>query len=124
MPDIKTRQDIDLIVREFYDKLMVDDVIGHFFTEVVPIDLEEHLPIIANFWEAILLFNPVYHGNPMLKHIEMNRKSPMKPEHFQRWLKLWEETVSAHFEGKNAAEAISRAKGMSDLMEYKVGLGL
>nr|HQU52638.1 group III truncated hemoglobin [Saprospiraceae bacterium] len=109
-------EDIKLLVHSFYDKLMVDEVIGHFFTSVVPLDLTEHLPIICRFWEAMLLDNPVYQGNPMTKHLVMDEISSLEPEHFQRWLTLWEETLDAHFIGPNVDKAKERARNIALLM--------
>lgn len=115
-------EDIRLLVHTFYDKLMVDEVVGHFFTKVVPIDLSEHLPIICRFWEAMLLDNPVYQGNPMTKHLVMDGISPLEPEHFQRWLGLWEETIDEHFAGANAEKAKERANNIALLMQHKVSM--
>ena len=53
--DIENRQDIELLLNRFYEKVFKDDLIGRFFTEVVPLNLETHLPIIADFWESVLL---------------------------------------------------------------------
>ena len=54
-PDIETRAAIDALMQTFYGKAMTDEVIGRFFTEVVPLDLEQHLPVIGDFWESVLL---------------------------------------------------------------------
>ena len=115
-------EDIKLLVHNFYDKLMVDEVIGHFFTSVVPLDLTEHLPIICRFWEAMLLDNPVYQGNPMTKHLVMDEISSLEPEHFQRWLTLWEETLDAHFIGPHVDKAKERARNIALLMQHKVSM--
>ncbi|WP_420578120.1 group III truncated hemoglobin [Ekhidna sp.] len=120
MPDITTRKDIELLVDKFYEQVIEDDTIGIFFTEVVKLDWNVHIPIMYDFWETILLDNMVYKGNPMLKHIQLNQKKKLQPQHFERWLELWETTVNNHFEGPKAEEAISRAKQIASLMKYKV----
>ena len=120
LKDIQTREDIKLLVDAFYQRIMVDDVIGFFFTKVIPLNLEKHLPIMYDFWETILLGNITYKGNPMLKHIDLNRKEPLKPKHFERWLELWETTLQENFRGKNADEALNRAKQIGALMQFKV----
>lgn len=119
MKDIENRKDIELLVASFYEKLMTDELVKHFFMDVVKIDLSEHLPIIANFWESILLGNSVYNDNPMIKHIEMHRKSPMEAKHFEAWLGHWKSTIDAHFSGEIANTAKSRAQQISDLMHFK-----
>lgn len=120
MPDLVTRADIDLLVRRFYERILVDELIGHFFTEVVALDLDEHLPHLCDFWETTLLGNPIFKGNPMQKHIALNQKSPMRPEHFDRWLGEWEATIRAHFQGPKSEEAIQRARQIGALMQFKV----
>ncbi|WP_424964213.1 group III truncated hemoglobin [Ekhidna sp.] len=120
MSDITNRKDIELLVDAFYEQVIVDESIGEFFTEVVKLDWEVHIPIMYNFWETILLDNMVYKGNPMLKHIQLSQKRMLEPHHFERWLELWEATIKNHFEGLKAEEAISRAKQIASLMKYKV----
>lgn len=119
MKDITTRADIEHLVNTFYDKIMVDDKIGFFFTEVANLDWDKHLPKMYSFWETILLSKTSYTGNPMAKHVALNKKESMKHEHFDHWIKLWKATVNTNFEGKNASEAIKRATLMAELMKFK-----
>jgi len=120
MKDIETRTDIEHLVQLFYQKALTDEVIGHFFTEVIALDLAIHLPHICDFWEAVLLGNMVYKGNPMLKHIAIHQKEKLSEQHFERWLSLWESVVKDNFEGTKANEAIERANTMGKLMLYKI----
>lgn len=120
LKDIENSQDIRLLVDEFYKEVVTDDLIGHFFTKVIPLDLDVHLPVMYDFWETTLLGNIKYKGNPMVKHIELSRKEPLNPEHFERWLFLWVNAVKENFEGPKAEEAIQRAKLIAGLMKYKV----
>ncbi|MEQ6168924.1 group III truncated hemoglobin [Ekhidna sp. MALMAid0563] len=120
MPDITTRQDIELLVDKFYEQVIQDDIIGEFFTGVVKLDWEVHIPIMYNFWETILLDHIVYKGNPMLKHIQLSQKKALESKHFERWLELWEKTIRMSFQGPKAEEAISRAKQIASLMKFKV----
>jgi hemoglobin len=120
LKDIETRQDIKLLVDAFYKGVVIDDLIGHFFTKVIPLDLEIHLPVMYDFWETTLLGNIKYKGNPMVKHIELSRKESLNPEHFERWLSLWVTAVTENFDGPKAEEAIQRAKLIAELMKFKV----
>ena len=43
MNDIETRDDIELLMREFYKKVMNDEKIGFIFTNVALLDLKHHL---------------------------------------------------------------------------------
>lgn len=118
--DISSKEDIKHLVDTFYKRVMVDPVIGHFFTEVVNLDLEAHLPIMYKFWASILFGDLAYTGNPMEKHIAMNKKSPMEAEHFDRWLEMWMATVDELFAGDTADMAKKRAEGIRHLMAWKV----
>lgn len=120
MTDIRNRSDIEQLVKTFYSKATTDEHIGHFFTKVVPLDLEEHLPTMYDFWDSTLLGSATYKGNPMLKHIALHKKSPMESHHFDVWLNLWSQTVNELFDGPKAAEAINRAKQIAQLMQYKI----
>lgn len=108
--DIADRQDIETLVRRFYEQAIPDPIIGKFFTDVAHLDLDSHLPKIANFWEQMLFQRPVYIGSPMHVHLAMNTKEPMSPEHFERWLMLWDRTVDQLFSGEKATMAKARAQ--------------
>jgi hemoglobin len=97
-----------------------DKVIGYLFTDVVQLDFEKHIPIICDFWETTLFGQMKYKGNPMLKHIELNKKESLKAEHFERWMYHWENTVEKRFIGTKAIEAIQRAKLIGELMKHKI----
>ena len=81
------------MMRRFYERAMADDVIGYIFTDVAKLDLDRHLPIIGDFWETIVFQVPIYaqHGrNPLQVHGELNDKERLLPEHFERWLKIFQ----------------------------------
>lgn len=120
MKDIQDRADIEFLINEFYKTVIDDQVIGYIFTDVVKLDWERHIPIMYDFWETTLLGAMKYKGNPMTKHIQLNRKESLQPEHFERWINLWETTTKANFSGEKANEAIQRAKSIAGLMMHKI----
>ncbi|TBW30415.1 group III truncated hemoglobin [Gramella sp. KN1008] len=120
MKDIQNRKDIELLVDEFYKLVIKDEKIGHFFTRVVKLDWDHHIPVMYDFWESSLLGKMKYKGNPMIKHIELSKKETLKEEHFNRWLNLWEKTIRKHFEGKKAETAIQRGRQIAELMKFKI----
>ena len=120
MQDIQTREDIGLLVNEFYKKVIPDPLIGHFFTRVVHFSWEEHIPIMISFWESILLGGQSYKGNPMIKHMELDALYPLDPLHFDRWLYLWQTTVRELFAGEKATEAIDRAHSIAGIIKTKI----
>ena len=118
--EITSRADIELLVDEFYKKVVKDEVIGYFFTEVVELDWDQHIPIMYRFWETMLLDNMIYKGNPMLVHIDLHKKSPLTKVHFDRWKALFFETLDEYFTGERVDEAKRRAENMASLMLYKI----
>jgi len=118
--DIEDRKDIELLINSFYDKVKQDAIIGSFFTEVVQVNWEKHLPVMYNFWENIVFQTGSYNGNPMDKHLELNKKSLITMEHFQRWILLFNETVDELFLGTNSELIKQRALSIATVMQIKI----
>lgn len=118
--DITTTDDIKMLLDSFYAKVLKDDLIAYFFHDVARINLEAHMPHLYAFWNSVLFGTAGYSGNPMLKHIELDKKEPLKDIHFARWQKLFFETIDELFEGKTAALAKEKAKAMDFLMKMKI----
>jgi len=120
--DIKSRKDIELLVDTFYKSVLIDDLIGKFFTEVVVLDFEKHMPTMYDFWEMALFDKMVYRGNPMLKHISLDKLSPLQEVHFDRWLSLFSATLDDMYEGPKVELAKQKALSMKRLMLHKINL--
>jgi hemoglobin len=124
MKDIETRRDIEHLLTEFYKKALVDEQIGYIFTDVAKLDLDHHLPIIADFWEMILFqninFQEKYQRSPLTVHLQLNEKTSLKLEHFTQWLRLFDETIDANFAGEKADLAKFRAKSIGKTIQMKV----
>ena len=118
--DIIDRQDIDLLLHTFYDELLKDNTINYIFIDVVKIDMEVHIPIIANFWESVLLHKNLYHNNPIKIHLDMNQKTPLLKHHFDTWLHYFISTVDKLFEGDVATMAKERAISIATVMRIKI----
>jgi len=109
-PDIETRADCERLVRAFYGTALEDPIIGYIFTDVAKLDLEAHVPVIASFWETILLGARSYGGGAFRPHAAIHARSPLREGHFERWLHLWRETVDELFEGPRAELAKTHAE--------------
>src|SRR5215203_706908 len=118
--DIENRVDIELLFNAFYARVFQDDLISHFFTEVVPLNLEEHIPVIADFWESVLLDGKGYRKNVMEIHRDISSESKIEKDHFDRWLQLFTASVDKLFEGPKAMLAKQRALSIATMMNIKI----
>jgi hemoglobin len=115
LPDISNREDCERLVRAFYGRALTDPVIGFIFVDVAHLDLDEHAPKIASFWETILLGAQSYAGGAFRPHAMINAQVRLRAGHFERWLWLWRATVDELFAGPRAelakthAERVARA---------------
>ncbi len=118
--DIETREDILLIMKEFYDKLLADESIAYIFTEVAKINLEDHFPVLVDFWDSILFGSGTYRNNAMQVHIDLAKKSPLTQQHFKTWLTYLINSIEENFGGIKAHMMKARAQNIAGLMEFKV----
>jgi len=119
--DIETRADIDDLLTEFYKIVMFDGELEHHF---VDLDLRTHLPVIADFWEKVLFGNPVYFGNPVAVHQILHSRSPLKPEHFVRWVEIFRQTVDRLYAGEIADAAKERAEMIGQSLNQRLNGGV
>ena len=118
--DIEVRADLESMLDSFYQKVFKDDLISHFFLEVVPLNLESHLPVITDFWESVLLDARGYRKNVMEVHLNISQKSKISKAHLDRWVKIFSETVDERFEGPKATLAKQRATSIATMMYLKI----
>lgn len=118
--DITNRQDVELLIRRFYDKVIADTTIGYIFNDVAKVDWDTHLPIMFDFWENVLFYTGTYRGNTMQMHKELHVKEPLTAEHFAQWMRLFTQTVDELFEGEKAELAKQRALSISTMIQVKI----
>ena len=117
--DIENRDDLLLLVTKFYEKLLSDDTISYIFTDVAQIDLKHHLPVLVDFWDAILFQSDTYRKNAMQPHLDLHLNSPLQKHHFETWLRYFKESVDENFEGETAFLAKERATSIATVMQIK-----
>lgn len=122
--DIRDREDIRELVDGFYTKVRADDTIGYLFNEVAKVNWEHHLPVMYDFWEGVLFQTGGYAGNPMMVHRKLHQQSPLRKEHFDRWKKLFLETVDERFEGEKAELVRQRAVSIATMIQIKAAENL
>ena len=118
--DIENKQDIQLLVDSFYEKVKADNVIGFIFNDIVKVDWSHHLPIMYDFWENTLFYTGSYVGNPMEVHKRLNQTVPLTSEHFQQWLQLFLGTVDELFAGEKAELAKQRGRSIATLIQLNL----
>lgn len=119
--DIKNREDLYLILNNFYKRLLHDQTMKHFFEKFEAKDsLEKHLLILVDFWDNILFYSNTYNKNAMLPHIEMSKKKTFEKAHFDIWLKHFSQSIDDDFKGENAEIAKNRARSIATVMQLKI----
>lgn len=108
--DIQNREDLTYLVDQFYDSVIKDGLIGPFFTRI---DFSKHKPKMVDFWAFVLLDESGYKTDVTQKHIHM----PLKEEHFEKWISIFEETINRLFEG----EKVELAKQRAHVIAWTVG---
>lgn len=118
--DLYNREDVELLVDTFYEKVKANATIGYIFNDIAKVDWENHLPLMYSFWASILLGEHSFSGNPMDKHIQLSKIAPMTDKEFSEWLKIFIQTTDELFEGEKAEEAKTRASNIARLMLHKI----
>ena len=118
--EIKSREDVHLLVTEFYKKVRKDETLGPFFDCIE--DWEEHLDRLTTFWESSLFMKTKYYGNPLEAHEKADREHDNKITelHFGVWLNLWYQTIDELFVGETADNAKRRARKMGTFLYLKI----
>ena len=121
MSDIINREDLFFLMTTFYKKLLSDSSINFIFIEVAKIDLKTHIPIITDFWEQNILGTGTYKNNVLKVHRDLNDLSRLSPDHFEIWLKHFENTIDSNYAGENAEKMKTRALSIANVMKIKLG---
>ena len=118
--EIEKFEDVQLLVRSFYNKVLNDDMLAPFFSYVKEHHWDKHLEVLFTFWNNILFYSGGYYGNPLQVHKTLHHFSNLSTEDFKRWLQLFNETVDELFEGEKAELAKQRALSIATIMQIKI----
>lgn len=119
-PDICNKYDIEMVVKSFYAKVKSDEKIRFFFSEVIPINWDIHIPKMCAFWENVLFFSGEYEGNPIVTHRKINQQHATNSAHFLRWMELFDETIDEYFKGVNAEKMKAHSKSIATVMMQRL----
>jgi hemoglobin len=123
MRDIDTRDDLQHIITVFYEQLLVDPIIGFFFTDIVQLDLATHIPKIAGFWAFQLLGEKSYRGNVFEVHHRLHLKAAMTEDHFHRWVFVLHSTIDRLHAGPTAEAMKLKAAMIARKMQQALASG-
>lgn len=118
--DIKTRDDVFLLVTSFYKKVRKDNVLAPFFSNIK--DWDNHIENLTNFWQSSLFLKTKYLGNPLEAHVKVDKQfnHTISEYHFGIWMNLWFETIDELFEGEYAQNAKFRARKMATFLNLNI----
>ncbi|MFT4670180.1 MAG: hemoglobin [Flavobacteriaceae bacterium] len=72
MHHISSREDILLLVKTFYSKVRLDELLGPIFNMVIE-DWESHFEHLTDFWQSNLFFEKKYSGDLFQKQAEVDK---------------------------------------------------
>jgi hemoglobin len=106
-----TRENIEIMVLNFYHRVLKDDIVGPFFIAKLGDDMsndfwQPHLKLLVDFWASIALGDPSYRGNPFAPHMYLGE---LKKETFEQWLVLFYATLDEVYEPQTANQFKERS---------------
>ena len=120
MNDIQNKDDLNILVRNFYDKLLSDEAISYIFTNVVKVNLEHHLPVLVTFWAQVILGTGGYTNNLTQIHLDINVKEYLSPQLFTIWLNHFNLAVDENFKGENSEKIKTQALSLATILQIKI----
>lgn len=91
------------LVDQFYGHVRLDPMLGPIFDAEIGDGWDAHLAKLKSFWRSVMLQEGSYSGRPMPAHMKLKG---LTPEHFQRWLALFGQTLGEIGASDAAAEAL------------------
>jgi hemoglobin len=105
---------LERLIRTFYATARTDPLIGELFDGVD--DWEHHIATITAFWSSVALMTGTYHGQPMAKHVKL----PLQPDHFARWLMLFEQTARSVCTQQGADLLIEKSRRIAQSLQFGI----
>uniref|UniRef100_A0A5Q5BSD8 Group III truncated hemoglobin n=2 Tax=unclassified Mycobacterium TaxID=2642494 RepID=A0A5Q5BSD8_MYCSS len=118
--DLTTRADVESLLRRFYSEAFEDELLALPFAELSSHGLEEHLPVMCDFWETVLFRAGLYRRNALHVHRRIHHQTPLDATHFVRWLSLWSATIDDMYRGPVAEHAKIQATRIATAMHRRL----
>lgn len=119
--EIKTREDVAVLVNTFYKAIRKDNFLAPYFSGMIN-NWETHLAHLTDFWCGQLFFDSGYEGNPMDKHRNVDNffSHNMNENHFKAWLELWFQVLDTNFTGENVDILKNKAQRMANAIHMDI----
>ncbi|HEU4374973.1 MAG TPA: group III truncated hemoglobin [Telluria sp.] len=116
MPHLElNRASISTLVHTFYDGVRADPVLAPVFNAAIGTHWDTHLGRMVDFWCTTMLKTQPFQGNVFGKHMALSR---IEPDHFRRWLSLFEATAARLFDAAVADEFILVARRIAASLQF------
>ncbi|QNA89263.1 group III truncated hemoglobin [Massilia sp. Dwa41.01b] len=109
------RDSIATLVHDFYADIRRDSTLGPVFDAAIGADWEPHLARMVDFWSSVMLSSGEFKGNVYGKHMALQG---IAPEHFRRWLGLFESHVHRLFAPEVAEGFLAAARRIAASLQY------
>jgi hemoglobin len=109
------RAAIATLVNEFYDEVRRDAELFPLFNQAIGDNWGPHLERMVDFWSTVMLGSRDFQGNVFGKHMLLGG---VEPDHFRRWLALFEATTGRLFAPELAAEFMTVARRIGGSLQY------
>jgi hemoglobin len=116
MPQLElNKESIATLVHAFYGDVRTDAVLGPVFNAAIGDRWETHLGRIVDFWCTVMLKTEPFQGNVFGKHMAL---AGIEPDHFRRWLTLFEATAARLFDAPIADEFTLVARRIAASLQF------
>lgn len=119
LPERISEELIAELVDTFYARVREDPLIGPVFLDKLGEDWGAHLAKLRDFWSSVTLMSGRYRGKPQRVHMPL----PLETRHFERWLALFEATVTELCTGPARFLFIDRANRIADSLQISLNIG-
>ena len=119
--DISSAIDIKFIMHEFYKKLLADEQLSPFFTNVTHVadHLDEHLDLLTTFWSQSLFQTGGYFNNMFNIHKKVHEQMPFEEKHYKLWLDHFFKSIDENYSGEYPERMKNQALSMATIMKVK-----
>lgn len=115
MHDELNKSTIETLVHAFYDDVRRDPELQPVFDQVIGDNWTPHLARMVEFWSTVMLATHEFKGNVFGTHMAIGG---VAPEHFRRWLALFEAAARRLFIPALADEFMLVARRIAASLQY------